>query len=444
MLGFDCIGTVYDSYLQTEFNYFKPQFNKKNIILNKYRLLDRFEDVLYFMELRKRAIPPVMYSLNKQVKEKKHMWALIFGAIILATIISIIYLVSRFAKFSIVHKIARDKKGVCFIIGLLSVIFIFIGIWITIGSINAMICIMHLMAIWLLCDGINRILEMKRKKKFVKYYAGVFAIGITVVYLACGWYLAHHVWRTEYIITTDKQVGKLRIIQFADSHVGATFDGEGFAEQVKAMQSENPDIVVVTGDYVDDDTKKEDMIAACRALGTLKTTYGVYYAFGNHDKGYYGSEFRGYSGDDLIAELEKNNVKVLQDETILLDNRFYLIGRQDRSEEQMGNSRATMQELVSGLDANKYSIVLDHQPHDYDAQAVAGVDLVLSGHTHGGQLFPINYMGEWTGENDKTYGLEKRENTNFIVTSGISDWAIKFKTGCKSEYVVIDVQEVSR
>ena len=93
----------------------------------------------------------------------------------------------------------------------------------------------------------------------------------------------------------------------------------------------------------------------------------------------------------------------------------------------------------SALDSNKYSIVLDHQPSDYDAQEAAGVDLVLSGHTHGGQLFPFNYMGYWTGLDDKTYGLEKRTNTNFIVTSGISDWAIKFKTGCKSEYVVIDV-----
>ena len=368
------------------------------------------------------------------------MWALIFGSIVLGTILGILYLVSRFARFSLVHKAAKERRVLRLLFGFIPVVLIFLVTWMTMGSINAMVCILHLMVIWLVCDGISRILEKKRKKDFTRYYAGVFAMGITVVYLACGWYLAHHVWRTEYTLATDKQVGSLRIVQFADSHVGTTFHGEGFAEQVKAMQAENPDVVVVTGDYVDDDTTKEDMIAVCRALGTLKTTYGVYYAFGNHDKGYYGPEYRGYSGDDLIAELQKNNVRVLQDETVLLDDRFYLIGRQDRSEEQKGSSRASMEELVSGLDKEKYSIVLDHQPHDYDAQEAAGVDLVLSGHTHGGQLFPVNYMGEWTGENDKTYGLEKRGNTNFIVTSGISDWAIKFKTGCKSEYVVIDVQ----
>lgn len=368
------------------------------------------------------------------------MWAFIFGSIFLAAFLGIIYLASRFGKFSFVDKLAKGRKVFCFLIGCIPVILIFLLLWFTMGVINAMICIIHLMAFWLLCDFVNWIVRKKRNVEFIKYYAGVAAIGITVIYLACGWYLAHHVWSVKYTVETDKQVGQLRIVQFADSHVGSTFDGEGFAKHMEEIQAEDPDIVVVTGDYVDDDTTKEDMIASCKALGSIKTTYGVYYVFGNHDKGYYGSEYRGYSGEDLIAELEKNNVTVLQDETVLLDDRFYLIGRQDRSEEQHGDSRASMEELVSGLDDDKYSIVLDHQPHDYDAQEAANVDLVLSGHTHGGQLFPFSRMGQWTGIDDKSYGLEKRGNTNFVVTSGISDWAIKFKTGCKSEYVVIDVQ----
>ena len=88
-----------------------------------------------------------------------------------------------------------------------------------------------------------------------------------------------------------------------------------------------------------------------------------------------------------------------------------------------------MEELTADLDPDKFSIVLDHQPQDYEAQAKAGVDLVLSGHTHGGQLFP----------DDRVYGYEKRGSTNFIVTSGISDWAIKFKTGCRSEYLMLEI-----
>lgn len=110
------------------------------------------------------------------------------------------------------------------------------------------------------------------------------------------------------------------------------------------------------------------------------------------------------------------------------------------SENLRGNARAEMTELVKELDPDKFSVVLDHQPNDYQNQTTAEVDLVLSGHTHGGQLFPLNKVGEWIGANDKTYGLEKRNKTNFIVTSGLSDWAIKFKTGTKSEFVVIDIK----
>ncbi len=365
------------------------------------------------------------------------MWGLILGGLILGTILAVLYLAGRFARFRALQRAARGRKWAGFCLGLVCVSVIAAGMWAGLGAISAELGILHLAFVWLLCDIVCRMVEKGRGKKLAGYYAGFFALGITTVYLTCGWYLANHVWRTGYVLETEKPVGSLRIVLFADSHVGNTFSGEGFLRWVEDMQAEQPDIVVITGDYVDDDTMKEDMEAACAALGTLETTYGVYYVFGNHDKGYYGPEYRGYNGWDLIAELEKNNVTVLQDETVLLGEGFCLIGRQDRSEW----GRASMEELTAGLDPDKYSIVLDHQPHDYDAQEAAGVDLMLSGHTHGGQLFPFHRMGQWLGLDDKSYGLEKRGNTGFIVTSGISDWAIKFKTGCRSEYVVIDVRE---
>lgn len=371
------------------------------------------------------------------------MWTFIFASLFFGMILGVIYLASRFAKFSFLRRLLGKNRFLRFMAGLVLVGLIALGIWAFLGTINMAIAILHLMAVWLICDGVGKLAERKRGSRFSVYYAGIFALGITAVYLACGWYLANHVWRTVYELGTDKQVGALRIVQFADSHVGNTFDGEGFLELVEAMQEEQPDVVVITGDYVDDDTSREDMVAACQALGTLRTTYGVYYVFGNHDKGYYAPEYRGYNGNDLIAELEKNNVQVLQDQVVPLGDGFYLIGRKDRSEDQRGTPRAAMEELTAGLDPNRYSIVLDHQPSDFDAQAAAGVDLVLCGHTHGGQLFPFHRMGQWTGIDDRSYGLERRSATNFIVTSGISDWAIQFKTGCKSEYVVVDISGVS-
>ena len=98
-----------------------------------------------------------------------------------------------------------------------------------------------------------------------------------------------------------------------------------------------------------------------------------------------------------------------------------------------------MEELTAELDDSRYQIVLDHQPNDQQAQQLCGVDLVLSGHTHGGQMIPIGWIGEAMGANDQTYGLERRGNTCFIVNSGLSDWAIPCKTGTMSEFGVIDI-----
>lgn len=369
------------------------------------------------------------------------MWAIIFFLLFAASITGFIYLINRFSKFCFVRRFSRGNKKIKIVISTAVLIIITASVWLTIGYMNAIISLLHLVIFWLICDLANWIIQKKLKKSFKRYYAGGFAILITLGYLSVGWFLVHHVWETDYTIETDKNVGDLRIIQFADSHVGTTFDGEGFSEYVNQMQELNPDVVLITGDFIDDDTTKEDMILSCKALGTLETTYGVYFSFGNHDKGYYGADYRGYSGDDLIAELEKNKVTVLEDENVLIDDRFYIVGRQDYSEVERGGSRAEMGELVENLDKDKFIIVMDHQPHDYEKQAESKVDLVLSGHTHGGQLIPINFVGEWfIKANDRTYGYEKRDDTNFIVTSGISDWAIKFKTGCKSEFVVIDVK----
>lgn len=317
---------------------------------------------------------------------------LLFVALFAGAAAGILYLAGRVRKFQFIEKLSNGSKKKGFFLGLLLIAAVTAVLWKLWGSMNAIICVLHLMVFWACSDGIFGLIRRFSGKTFKRYYAGAFALLFTAGYLAVGWYQAHHVCEKDYTIETDKSVGDLRVVMFADSHVGTTFHGEGFAQHMKEIQDLNPDVVLIAGDYVDDDTSKEDMIRCCQALGELKTTYGVYFSFGNHDKGYYDPDYRGYDGDDL--------------------------------------------------DPEKFSIVIDHQPADYAAQAEAGVDLVLSGHTHGGQLFPLMNIENLTGmtSDDRVYGYEKRDNTNFIVTSGISDWAIKFKTGCRSEYVVADIK----
>lgn len=396
------------------------------------------------------------------------MWAFIFIFMFAAFIAACIYLITRVRKFVWVDKLAKDRKWLSVLISAAICVVFIVVLSLAMGYINAIIVTIYMILFWLVCEFAfwlvgkvknrtkstadettenntiknNAESSVKPKKRKI-YYAGITAIVVTIVYMSWGWYQAHNVWQKDYTIQTDKVVGSIKLALIADSHTGTTFDGDGFAEHVKEIQAQNPDAVLIAGDFVDDDTSLSDMKKCCVALGTLDTKYGVYYVFGNHDKGYYASERRGYDGDDIIAELTKNGVTVLQDQSVLLGDSFYIIGRQDLSEvTDRGGSRADIEDLVKALDDDKYQIVMDHQPADYANEKASGVDLVLSGHTHGGQLLLIKLFQEITGMggNDQIYGLENIDGSDFLVTSGISDWAIKFKTGCRSEYVIIDIQ----
>jgi len=368
------------------------------------------------------------------------LWYIILIITILFTAAGFLYVGHRVGRFAMIQKLSYQNPKIKINAGYLVVAIFFALAWLSLNLMNAIICLFYFVLAWLAVDVAVALLQKFGQKKINRNYAGLAAVAAAVCALIVGWYQDHHVWQTEYTVHSEKEISPLKIAFFADSHIGTTFKGREFAAHIDKIQAVKPDAVFIVGDFVDDSTLLEDMQAATKALKNLKTPYGVYFVFGNHDKGYYGPAWRGFSAAELVNELKKNNVVILQDEVFALGEHFDLIGRQDSSEYQRGGNRKSMSELTADLNKNKFSIVLDHQPNDYQAQQEAGVDLVLSGHTHGGQLWPLNRVGEWIGANDKTYGLEQRGNTNFIVTSGISDWAIKFKTGTKSEFVVVNIK----
>lgn len=362
------------------------------------------------------------------------MWLIILAAVLAAFAAGTVYLTVAVGRFGLIKKLSGGRKWLNGLIsfGIIAIVFTVL-VFLT-SVTNAIIILLSTLMFFLIYGLVFRIIGAVRKKEFDHNWSGWLALVTSAVYLGVGYFLCFHIWQKNYHLTTDKDVGKLRIAMFADSHLSTTFDGEGFAEQMERIKSQSPDMVVIAGDFVDDSTNREDMIRACEALGSMDTKYGVWFCYGNHDRGYYSGEHRGFSAADLEAELTKNGVGVLQDETVNIGN-ITIIGRRDSTD----TDRAEMSELMQGVSPDSYTIVLDHEPNDYDSEAASNADLVLSGHTHGGQLFPVTYVGEWFSINDATYGYEKRKNTDFIVTSGISDWEILFKTGTKSEYVIIDI-----
>ena len=363
------------------------------------------------------------------------MWLAIFGAVGLLGIVSIFFLTAQFHRFRCVQQIAEQHKLLSWILAALPVALLgCTGFF----SLFAMFTVLiHLMVIWLVCVLIAAIIRKCMHRERTRNYEGGAALLMTAAVLGAGWFFAHHVYETDYRIETEKPLnGKpLRIVMFADSHLGTTLDGEQFAKQVGRMQAAEPDMVCICGDFVDDDTEKADMLAACEALGQMQTTYGIYYCNGNHDEGYFNA--RDFTLAEMYETMEENGVNVLEDHGCVIDDRIAVIGRLDAYAE----TRLPVSDFADLPDADSdcYRIVLDHQPNDYAAEADAGVDLVLSGHTHGGHIWPAGLIGLLIGANDRVYGSEQRGNTTFIVTSGISGWAIPFKTGTISEYCVIDI-----
>ena len=355
------------------------------------------------------------------------LWILFLAFMFIGGTAAVIYLVTRFHRFSFIRKI--PNKALSWIVSCIPVLLMMSVVF---YEMYTMIVIMLHCALFFILSDIGFAIYRKKtgKEKTDKYWGGVVALAVTVLFMTGAWFCAYHISRTHYEFDTPKDVGDIKIAMIADSHLGVTLSGERFARQMERIDEEGADCLIIDGDFVDDDAVLSDLETACEALGRMKTP--VYFVYGNHDRGYY--DTREFNGADLIECLEANGVTILQDSYELIDNRFYIVGREDYSRD-----RETLDELIAPLDHSRYIISCDHQPVEFEQESEAGVDIVLSGHTHGGHVWPSGYFGYWFGPNDGIWGLYEFGDTHCIVTSGISGWAIPFKTGTWSEYVIIDI-----
>lgn len=372
-------------------------------------------------------------SRQADLEGYKLFWAMLFLILMLLCGAGAFYLAGRIKKLKAIEKLSQKSKKLGWAVSIGTVILLCVILGLIFGMFTAVVLVLHIILVWAVTDLIAFIVKKLSKKELCAEIRAAATAVLLIIYFSYGWYNAHNVIGTDYSVSTDKLTDDIKIAMIADSHMGVTLDGDAFAKALSEIQEQKPDLLFIVGDLVDDGSDKEDMISACEALGEFEATYGVYYVYGNHDKGY--SDSIAFTDEELRNELSANGVIILEDEVINIENELCIIGRKDRSDED----RQDISKLLAGIDSSMYTIVLDHQPNDYDAIEEAGADLVLSGHTHGGHIFPAGYVGLLIGANDKVYGYERRSDTDFIVTSGISGWAIPFKTGCVSEYVIIEI-----
>ncbi len=237
----------------------------------------------------------------------------------------------------------------------------------------------------------------------------------------------------EYDITINKSAGDIKTLRIAaasDIHLGSVIRKRSIRKLSAMLEDLHPDVVFLLGDIVDGEIGPVLRGDLLQYFSCPHCDDGLYAITGNH-------EFIGGAGR-TIPYIESKGIRLLKDEVVTLDGGIQVIGRLDRdSRRYYGKDRMALKDLMAKTDTSKPVIVLDHQPFHLDEVASEGADLQLSGHTHNGQMWPLNYITRAVYE--LSYGYLKKGNTHFIVSSGYGLWGPRVRSGSRSEVLLINV-----
>ena len=238
----------------------------------------------------------------------------------------------------------------------------------------------------------------------------------------------------EYNITINKSAGSvktLRIAAVSDIHIGSIIRKRSLKKMSGIIKDLKPDVVLLLGDIVDGEIGPVLRGDLLQYFTWPECTDGLYAITGNH-------EFIG-GANRTIPYIESKGIRVLKDEVVTLEGGIQLIGRIDRDSFRFyRKERMTLGELMQKVDTTKPVILLDHQPFHLNETAKYGIDLQLSGHTHNGQMWPLNYVTKMIYE--LSYGYLKKGKTNFIVSSGYGLWGPRVRSGSRSEVLLINIK----
>lgn len=306
-----------------------------------------------------------------------------------------------------------------------------------------------------LFDLLRLIAKHTKLKNTLLFSRGsVISIGSVVVACAVatclyGIFNAQNIKVNEYSVTVNKSCGSdkhLKAVLVADLHMGYAIGVDHITNMVEKINQQDADIVIIAGDIFDNSYDGMDDPEGIKAqLRSIKSKYGVYAVYGNHDideKILMGFTFD-WGGKQLHSEKMTNfmkecNIKLINDESVLINDEFYLVGRRDTDKPGTEDgTRAEISELTKDLDKTKPIFVLSHEPDELQKTADAGADIDFSGHTHDGQLFPGNLTIGLFWENP--CGMIKKDNMYSIVTSGVGVYGTFMRVGTDAEICSVDI-----
>ncbi len=266
------------------------------------------------------------------------------------------------------------------------------------------------------------------KKRGARVLGGA-VIAFFIFVFAYGSYLAWNPVVRTYEMTVNKasNIDKLNILMVSDLHIGKMIGATHIGKLLDITKERKPDIVMIPGDIIDDNIETFMAENVGDVIAQIKAPLGIFATSGNHD--YYGGDL-----ERLFTEMEKAGVTMLADKAVEIEESFYIVGRNDDTDDQ----RKNIADVVKRLDEKKPVIMMDHQPTEIIEASENGVDVLLSGHTHRGQVAPANLITKWLYEND--YGYLKINNLHSIVSSGYGFWGPPFRIGSQSEVVEIIIR----
>ncbi|MGY1803181.1 metallophosphoesterase [Blastococcus sp. SYSU D00922] len=231
----------------------------------------------------------------------------------------------------------------------------------------------------------------------------------------------------------DPALDGLRIVTFSDGHLSATYGGRRFERLVELVNEQRPDVVAIVGDLVDGDVSELREEAA--PLADLVSEQGVFFVTGNHE--YF------VDTNAWLRHLPTLGVDVLRNERVPIRRggaSFDLAGIDDRTAASSGltGHGADLDAALDGRDDGVPVVLMAHQPVQVEQAAAAGVDLQLSGHTHGGQLWPFDYAIRL--DQPTVEGLARYGDTQLYVTSGAGYWGPPMRVGARPEVTVVELR----
>ena len=262
------------------------------------------------------------------------------------------------------------------------------------------------------------------KRNFIKNSGDAALIALSTSYVSAG---AYEGMKEPVVNIVDFNHFDFSMVQISDLHIGGLIDREFVKASVSKINALKPDIVFITGDLID--TALEEIEDIVRELESISAKHGIYYILGNHE--YFHDPLQ------LIDFIKTTNITLLLNENVTIDAlKLNVVGVTDRVGYRMGLLQPDIHKAFKACNSDYKTILLAHQPKYIEELEDYAPELILSGHTHGGQIWPFEYLVRL--QQPYVKGLHKLSNGSHIyVNSGIGFWGPPMRLDSQAEIAYI-------